>query len=128
MEEVQNSLSYSQAGYANQRTVGLGEALSRGFKNYANFKGRASRSEYWWWTIVNSIICVIPILGWIYALVAIVPSLALIWRRLHDTGRSGGWFFIVLVPFIGALCLLIFELLPSQEGDNKYGPMPNLCK
>lgn len=127
MEEVQNSLSYAQATPAYQRTVGLGEALSRGFKNYATFSGRASRSEYWWWTLVTGIIGIIPILGWIYAVIALVPSLALIVRRLHDTGRSGWWFFIILVPFIGALCLLIFYLLPSQEGDNKYGPMPNLA-
>ncbi|MCM1451364.1 MAG: DUF805 domain-containing protein [Clostridium sp.] len=124
MEEVQN-YAYAQQGYANQRMVGFGEALSRGFKNYANFDGRASRSEYWWWAL-SLIVCVIPILGWIYAFAIIIPSIALVVRRLHDTGRSGWWWFIGIIPFVGSLCLLIFELLPSQEGDNKYGPMPNL--
>lgn len=125
-QNVQEYGAYAQQGCAVQRTVGLGEALARGFKNYVNFNGRASRSEYWWWTLVTGIICVIPILGWIYGAIALLPSLALVVRRLHDTGRNGFWIFIGLVPFIGALCLLIFELLPSQEGENKFGPMPNL--
>jgi len=64
----------------------------------------------------------------IYILVAIVfffPSLAVLIRRLHDTDRSGWWYWILILPLIGAIVLLIFTLLSSNEGDNKYGPNPH---
>ncbi len=124
-QNVQNYGAYAQQGCAVQRQVGFGEALKRGFSNYANFNGRASRSEYWWWAL-STIICCIPILGWIYGLAILVPSIALGVRRLHDTGRSGWWLLVNLVPFIGGLIILYFMLQPSQEGDSQYGPMPNL--
>lgn len=59
-----------------------------------------------------------------YFLAIIVPSLALQVRRLHDTGRSGWWFFITFVPFFGPLILFVFHVLDSEPGTNKWGPNP----
>lgn len=60
----------------------------------------------------------------IYCLAVLVPSLAVIVRRLHDIGKSGGWFFISFVPFVGGIILLVFECMDSQPGENAYGPNP----
>lgn len=60
----------------------------------------------------------------LFGLAIIVPTLALWMRRLHDTGKSGWWLLISLVPAVGSIVLLIFALLDSQPGDNQYGPNP----
>jgi uncharacterized membrane protein YhaH (DUF805 family) len=104
-------------------------------KNYAGFSGRARRAEYWnfvWVNIVAFIVlyaiglAVRPLLFLVivYYLGMIIPSLAVVWRRLHDTGRSGGWFFISLVPFVGGVILLVFLCTDSQPGPNQFGPNP----
>lgn len=111
------------------------------FRKYAVFTGRARRAEYWWFILFNMIVAFIlgfidgltgmfnpdvglGLLTGIYMLAVIIPSIAVAIRRLHDTGRSGWWFLIVLVPFVGGLVLLVFMLLPSEAGENKWGPNP----
>jgi uncharacterized membrane protein YhaH (DUF805 family) len=106
-------------------------------KKYAVFDGRASRTEYWMYQLFNFIaVIVLSVLGamlgkagsalvLLYAVGVLLPGLAVLIRRLHDTGRSGWWFLIVLVPGIGGLVLFIFTLLDSQPGDNEYGPNPH---
>lgn len=74
--------------------MGFGEAISTGFKKYFTFRGRARRSEYWWWALFSflmGLLALIPILGWIIGLVMIIPSLAMSVRRLHDVGHTGWW-------------------------------------
>ena len=110
-------------------------------KKYADFSGRARRKEYWFFVLFNIIISVvltvcdvfmgtysaaasIGILTGIYTLAVLIPGIAVSVRRLHDTGRSGWWLLIVLVPLIGALVLLIFMFIDSQPGQNAYGPSP----
>lgn len=104
-------------------------------KNYVGFEGRASRPEYWYFTLFSSLIYLAlfilmklaSFLGFLYPLYALgvlLPSLAVAVRRLHDTGRSGLWLFIVLVPILGALALLYFMVQPSQ-GKNEYGAAAN---
>lgn len=115
---------------------------------YASFDGRARRKEYWSFALFNAIIyfifyavgiflavstrsgtlalIVFGILG-IYALGIIVPSLAVTVRRLHDIGKGGGWIFISCVPFVGGLILLVFTLLDSEAGENRFGPNPKGC-
>jgi len=66
--------------------------------------------------IVYGIIYCIFILGFI------CPSISVLVRRLHDTGRSGWWYWIIFIPYIGSIVILIFALLASQEHDNEYGP------
>lgn len=110
-------------------------------KKYAVFSGRARRKEYWYFalfsTLVQLLLMVIDysigtsdlktgtsLLVAIYSLAVAIPYLAVSVRRLHDTGRSGWWLFIVLVPIIGGLALLVFTLQNSKPGENQYGPNP----
>jgi uncharacterized membrane protein YhaH (DUF805 family) len=110
-------------------------------KKYAVFSGRARRTEYWMFILFNIIITVVlalidiltgtfspqagvGLLGGLYALAVLIPSIAVTVRRLHDTGRSGWWILIGLVPVIGTIVLLIFMVQDSQPGENQYGPNP----
>lgn len=108
-------------------------------KKYAVFHGRARRKEYWYFVLVNFIIGFVlsfigayaglaPVRdpGFIYTLFVFIPSIGVSIRRLHDTGRSGWWLFISLIPFIGAIIMLIFTVTDSQEGTNQYGPSPKI--
>ncbi len=107
-------------------------------KKYAVFDGRAGRSEYWYFVLFNSIIGLVlgfieslagiapeadySVLAIIYSLAVLLPNIGVSIRRLHDTGHSGWWLFINLIPFIGAIILLIFYLRDSQKETNQYGP------
>lgn len=103
--------------------------------NYAVFSGRARRKEYWMFLLVNIVIMVIlgviekitgieSFLVGIYSLAILIPSIAVTFRRLHDTGRSAWWLLIGLVPFIGAIVLIVFYAQDSQPGTNQYGANP----
>ena len=112
-------------------------------KKYAVFDGRARRKEYWYFVLFNSIIGFVlglieslagiapemgySVLGLIYGLAVLLPGLGVGIRRLHDTGRSGWWLFISLIPLIGAIILLILMATDSQEGTNQYGPSPKIA-
>lgn len=104
-------------------------------KNYAVFSGRASRKEYWMFMLINffiaiSLAVIDAMLGTygaiyvLYTLAVFIPGLAVLVRRLHDTGRSGWWFWLSVIPIIGAIVLLVFLIIPSQPGENQYGPVP----
>lgn len=97
-------------------------AIRSGFQNFATFTGRASRSAYWWWFLFSAIVSIVAssfgdLLSIIVSLGLVLPSLAVGWRRMHDTGHGGFW---SLVPIVS----LIFSLTPSQLSENKYGPPP----
>jgi uncharacterized membrane protein YhaH (DUF805 family) len=101
---------------------------------YATFTGRARRQEYWMFFLINLLIALAigvvdsvigwGVLGFLYTLAVLVPSLAIAVRRLHDTGRTGWWILIGLVPFIGWIILVVFLVLDSQPGGNAFGPNP----
>ena len=103
-------------------------------KKYAVFSGRARRKEFWMFILFYIIIAIVlgvvdsiigmPVLGTLFALGLLIPSLAVGARRLHDTGKSGWWQLIGLIPFIGILILIIFWVMDSNPGDNQYGPNP----
>lgn len=103
-------------------------------KKYAVFSGRAQRKEYWMFFLFNTIISIVLILVGmlirvsflenLYTLAVLIPSIAVAVRRLHDTGRSGWWILISLIPFIGAVILIVFMVLDSQPDTNEYGPNP----
>ncbi len=103
----------------------FGAAIKSCFNKYAVFEGRANRSEYWYWVLFNIILCFVPYLGWIVLLGTIIPSIAVAVRRLHDIGKSGWYYLICLIPFVGSLLLLIWFCNPSNEGENEYGANPN---
>ena len=102
-------------------------------KKYADFNGRARRKEFWMFFLFNLIVAIvlgvidsmigIPVLGLIYSLGVLLPSLAVGARRLHDTGKSGWWLLLGLIPLVG-LILIIFWVMDSNPGDNQYGPNP----
>ncbi|MCM1317665.1 MAG: DUF805 domain-containing protein [Bacteroides sp.] len=117
-------------------TMGFQEAVRKVLNNYVNFQGRASRAEYWWWALFTFIIGVIfgalevtglkifAILGGIVNLALLLPGLGVLWRRLHDMGRAGGWAFIALVPIVGAIILIYWLVQPSEQFTNRFGDVP----
>ena len=126
--------------------MGFSESVKSFWSNYSKFKGRARRSEYWWiqlfLVLTNLAVAAIDlvlmngdvdrfianggggIVGLIWILVTIVPALAVLVRRLHDTGKSGWWVLIGFVPLIGGIVLLVFTVLDSDAGENKFGESP----
>ena len=116
------------------------EAVRSVFENYATFSGRARRSEYWYFRLFNFIVLfllgTVPILlgrkfaavfsglSSAYSLATLVPMLAVSWRRLHDIGKTGSYFFLFLLPFAGPIILLFWYCTDSDPGDNMYGPNP----
>lgn len=122
-------------------------AVKRVFKKYATFSGRASRSEYWWWTLASVAVTIVlniimgagatsssvsgsatagpgamigMILLVIWGLGTLVPSIALTVRRLHDVNFSGLLLLLILVPFLGALAVLVFSLLPANPAGQRF--------
>ncbi|MCU0762682.1 MAG: DUF805 domain-containing protein [Hydrogenophaga sp.] len=110
--------------------MNFGEAIKVCFGQYARFAGRASRSEYWWWVLFVVLVSLalalvgMEMVGAIFSLAVLLPSLAVGARRLHDIGKSGWWLLIYLVPLVGWLVLLYFAVQPSQSGSNEYGSAP----
>ena len=105
--------------------------------HYADFNGRARRREYWYYTLV--VVCINALIGllqsatgWqlftalstLVSLALLVPGLAICWRRLHDIGKSGSWYFIILIPLVGWILMLVWLCQDSQPGDNQFGPNP----
>ncbi len=110
-------------------------------KKYAVFTGRARRTEYWMFVLFNFIFAVVALvldnmLGmtigelpygifyFLYALVVLIPGLAVAVRRLHDIGKSGWMMLVGLIPFVGGIWLLVLFIMDSNPGENKYGPNP----
>jgi uncharacterized membrane protein YhaH (DUF805 family) len=119
------------------------------FRKYATFEGRATRPDYWWFTLVNFIIVlglealiwtfvpipsdtgqvaqnsptasILAIVTLVYLLATIIPNLALTVRRLHDTDRSGWWIFVNLIPLAGPIWLLVLLCMPSDPRINRFG-------
>jgi uncharacterized membrane protein YhaH (DUF805 family) len=107
-------------------------------KNYAGFSGRARRTEYWMFFLFNLIITSVlnaismamdqgSLLGGIYGLAVLIPGLAVAVRRLHDTGRSGWWLLLGLVPVVGTIVLIVFLATEGERGSNAHGPNPKLA-
>lgn len=126
--KLTTSLSPTMA-LAPGRVIAMEEYLDV-LRKYTVFDGRAGRREYWYFTLVNlGIYVVLGILDWdvllvLFSLVVFLPSLAVGVRRLHDTGRSGWWLLISLIPLIGTIVLIVFLIQPGEVGDNPYGPDP----
>jgi len=104
-------------------------------KKYTVFEGRAHRTEFWMFALVNFIIGAVlaildaalgtsSVLGGIYSLAVLLPSLAVGVRRLHDTGRSGWWLLLGLIPLIGLIVLIVWWATEGERSTNQYGPNP----
>jgi uncharacterized membrane protein YhaH (DUF805 family) len=129
--------------------MSFGEAVRSGFDNYVNFNGRASRSAYWWWVLFGLLVSVVArvvdglvgsnivrynqsgvpvsigIVSSLVGLALLLPSISVLVRRLHDTNRSGWWYWIAIIPIIGWLVLLFFLVGPGTPGNNRFGPPPS---
>jgi len=134
------------AGHAQPQTTdfSLFDWYKMPLQKFATFKGRASRKEYWVFYVFNFLISwgliifdIIMINGAglpdfrvgtfiyvIFLLALFIPSLAVLIRRLHDTGRSAAWLFIVFIPIVGAIALVIFLVQRGDTGTNQFGPNP----
>lgn len=106
--------------------MGFIQSIKTCFGKYATFSGRARRSEYWWFCLCNVILGCIPFVNFIWGLAVLIPSLAVCVRRLHDTGRSGWWLLLALVPVVN-LVLIYFYVCDSTPGTNEYGENPKGC-
>jgi uncharacterized membrane protein YhaH (DUF805 family) len=103
------------------------------FKKFAEFTGRTSRKPYWMFVLIYVAIYIVllildkiigtAILGSIFSLATLVPSLSIGARRLHDTGRTGWWQLLALIPLLG-LIGLIYLLSQDSQDDNEYGAKP----
>ena len=104
-------------------------------KKYADFSGRARRTEYWLFVLFSMVIAMVlgvvdyvlgspGIVGLLFALAILIPGIAVAVRRLHDTDRSGWWLLIAFVPIVGTIVLLVFLLLDSNSGENRFGSSP----
>lgn len=155
-----------------QYRASFGQAIARFFRKYATFRGRASKSEFWWAALFVFVLTIAPnvlltmgvasglaniidqqvpvtmgadrtligysqpallddptaaallplgaVIASILAVVLLVPSLALTWRRLHDSGLVGGWFALALVPVVGPLFYAAFMLQPTKKEGRRF--------
>ena len=130
--------------------MGFVESIKSAFSKYFVWKGRASRSEFWWFTLflqlgnlvtlLIDLIFMVPVLQTIFSLATFFPSLSVTIRRLHDTGHSGWWYWIsllpiaiysyqgrnhkVLMPIFGFMYAIKLLFTASEEGENLYGSNP----
>jgi len=104
---------------------------------YVAFDGRARRKEYWFFSLFNGIIYMVIyaifalisenaslLTSGLYSLAVLLPGLALTVRRLHDVGKSGWWYLIMLVPILGWIIIFVWTVTPGDVGDNAYGSDP----
>jgi uncharacterized membrane protein YhaH (DUF805 family) len=110
-------------------------------RQYTVFTGRARRTEYWMFTLFSTMIAIVlavldnslglsfmpggtGLLGLLYSLAVLLPSIGVSIRRLHDTGRSGWWLLIALIPLVGVIVLIVFLATAGNAGPNSYGQDP----
>lgn len=105
--------------------MGFLKALEVCFVNYFTFSGRASKREYWWFALFNFIVVGLAGPESAVFLALIIPGFAAGSRRLHDTGKSGWWQLLLVIPIIGWIILILFLIADSEKGSNKYGPPLN---
>lgn len=130
--------------------IGFGQAISRAFKKYVRFDGRASRGEFWWFYLFNAIVSFVLSIpytivsiqhsiaiangaapsintfsAWqipssIWGLIVLLPNLGLFWRRLHDTNRSGAWWFLFFACGIGGIVPLIMCIMDTNPEGRRF--------
>ncbi|MEZ5721702.1 MAG: DUF805 domain-containing protein [Paracoccaceae bacterium] len=129
--------------------MSFGDAIKTCFSKYVTFSGRAARSEFWWWmlfvwlvqiglSIVDSVLfgtvetgdgsfsasTNTPILSSIFSLAVFLPTISVTVRRLHDTDRSGWWYWLALIPLIGIIVLIVWWANKGTDGPNRFGDDP----
>ena len=119
------------------------EAVKTCFSKYCCFKGRARRSEYWYWFLFYLLVTFVAafiggliqgasgtesqitdVLTSIVSTALLLPNLGVFVRRMHDLGKSGWYILFNLIPVVGSIILLVWECKEGEAGENKYGPNP----
>jgi uncharacterized membrane protein YhaH (DUF805 family) len=106
-------------------------------KQYADFSGRARRQEYWMFILINAIISwsftlldnlagvtIFTTLSYFYTLAVLIPGLAVAVRRLHDIGKSGWWYLLILFPIVGWIWLIVLFATEGESRPNNWGENP----
>ena len=108
------------------------DAIKAGFSGYFDFRGRSSRSEYWWFLlfvmVVNLVVSILDTTNGLIVILVylglLIPMLSVQVRRLHDINRSGWWILIAFVPLVGAILLIVWHCSKGTQGDNRFGMDP----
>lgn len=114
----------------NPQRIGFVDAIKLAINRYTDFSGRSTVAEFWWFylfAVLVGMCSAIPLVGVFFRVVQIaliVPSLAIAWRRMHDTGKDGIYTLFILIPLVGWILFIIWAVQPSQPGANRYGPYP----
>lgn len=124
--------------------MGFQAAVRKVLSDYATFSGRAPRSEFWWFFLfvflgnvvldfIDGVLfgvapdgATVSLLGGLFSLAMLLPSIAVGVRRLHDRDMSGWWYLLILIPVLGALVLLILFVQRGTVGPNRFGRDPKL--
>jgi len=105
------------------------------YRQFANFQGRVSRKQYWmfylfyviaylFFAIIDGLLRTDGLFMALFALVSLLPNIAIVTRRLHDIDKSGWWQLLIFVPVIGTIVLLVFLVMKGTEGENRFGSVP----
>ena len=113
------------------------DAVKTCFTKYADFSGRARRSEYWYFTLFDLLVSMVfntlaratglgffSVIMSLFSIAILIPGLAVAWRRLHDIGKGGANYLFILIPLVGAIMLIVWFAKEGQYGDNAFGPDP----
>lgn len=110
------------------------DAVRSVLSHYATFSGRSRRAEFWWFTLFSVVLSLVlrvvdgaigsNVLGYLVSLALLLPTIAVTVRRLHDTGRSGLWWLIGLIPIVWGIILIVWCAKDSEPAPNLFGPSP----
>jgi uncharacterized membrane protein YhaH (DUF805 family) len=110
------------------------DAVRTCLSKYADFTGRARRSEYWYWLLFIVVVDIVTsiidaaigtnILSYLGTLALLVPSIAVGVRRLHDLGKSGWYLLIGIIPIVGWIIVIVWAATEGSPEANEYGPSP----
>ena len=108
--------------------MNFGQSISVCLSKYATFTGRASRPEFWWFTLFQILVTLAAgmlgdTVGSLIGLALLLPALAVGTRRLHDIGKSG-WWQLIMLTVIGLLVLIYWWAQPTVEGRSQYDAAP----
>lgn len=104
-------------------TMDFVAAIKTCLGKYVDFKGRASRAEFWWFFLAVFIVSCIPFVNFL-GILLVLPYLSVSWRRMHDIGKGGGWWFINFIPLAGFIWFIVLAAKQGEPTANRFGNAP----